>query len=463
MAPEAVLAAHVSFIRAGADVIQTNTFGANAVKLGAHRFESRAVELNAAGAKIARDAREVAGRDVLIAGSIGPLGTSLEYVGNDTSSGAALYGEQAAVLAGRGVDMIVLETFTSLDELVVAVGAVRAQCDLPVIAQITVQDDGETVTGARGDQVARALGALGVAAVGINCSLGPQSALAGLREMRDVGDHSADDPTQHRAAHVPRRTRALSRCVGGLCRGVRRPGDGTGRASGRRLLRYPAASHRRHPPRGRRSASRPLHLHPARAAAARPARRTGLREPAGAAAGGGRVGRVGRTRPAQRREPGAAVGNGGRDPRSRRCRVLRHQRQPDGARSDEFADDLDAGTAAPRRRDDPPPHASRHHRPRARVTASGSARQRNPKRAGRDRRLPPTGRSRRLRRLLPGGRGRSGRDHRRTQPRHRPRRQDAGCPDGLLYRGGRQPDRRRHGVPSWSGSPARWPPARALR
>ena len=184
VAPEAVLAAHVSFIRAGADVIQTNTFGANAVKLGAHRFETRAVELNEAGAKIARDAREVAGRDVLIAGSIGPLGTSLEYVGNDTSSGAALYGEQAAVLAGRGVDVIVLETFTSLEELVVAAGAVRAQCDLPVIAQITVQDDGETVTGARGDQVARALGGLGVAAVGINCSLGPQSALAGLREMR---------------------------------------------------------------------------------------------------------------------------------------------------------------------------------------------------------------------------------------------------------------------------------------
>jgi homocysteine S-methyltransferase len=182
-APEAVLAAHVGFIRAGADVIQTNTYGANPVKLGAHRCEHQVDEINAAGAKIARDAREVAGRDVLIAGSIGPLGTSVEVVGGSSSSGAGLYGRQAAVLEGRGVDLIVLETFTSLEELTVALDAVRAQTHLPVIAQITVQDDGETVTGTGGEEAARVLGGLGAAAVGINCSLGPQSALAGLREM----------------------------------------------------------------------------------------------------------------------------------------------------------------------------------------------------------------------------------------------------------------------------------------
>ena len=186
VAPEAVLAAHVEFIRAGADVIQTNTYGANAVKLGAHRFEHQVAEINEAGAKIARDAREVAGRDVLIAGSIGPLGTSIESVGSDTSSGAGQYGRQAAILEGRGVDLIVLETFTSLDELTAAVNSVQAQCHLPLIAQITVQDDGETVTGARGGEVAVALAGLGVAAAGINCSLGPQSALAGLREMRSA-------------------------------------------------------------------------------------------------------------------------------------------------------------------------------------------------------------------------------------------------------------------------------------
>ncbi len=183
-AREVVLAAHVEFIRAGADVIQTNTYGANAVKLGSHRFEHRVEELNEAGAKIAREAREIAGRDVLIAGSIGPLGTSVEVIGGATPRGAALYAEQAAVLEGRGADLIMLETFTSLEELAVAVGAVRAQCHLPVVAQITVQEDGETVTGSGGDEVADALAQLGVTAVGINCSLGPQSALAGLREMQ---------------------------------------------------------------------------------------------------------------------------------------------------------------------------------------------------------------------------------------------------------------------------------------
>ena len=93
-AREVVLAAHVEFIRAGADVIQTNTYGANAVKLGSHRFEDRVEELNEAGAKIAREAREIAGRDVLIAGSVGPLGTSVEVIGGETPRGAALYAEQ---------------------------------------------------------------------------------------------------------------------------------------------------------------------------------------------------------------------------------------------------------------------------------------------------------------------------------------------------------------------------------
>jgi homocysteine S-methyltransferase len=185
-APEAVLAAHVDFIRSGADVIQTNTYGANAVKLALHGWESRAEELNAAGAKIAREARDVSGRDVLIAGSVGPLGTSVELIAGDTSQGAALYAEQAAILEGRGADLIVLETFTSLEEVTAAAAAVRAQCGLPVIAQVTVQEDGETVTGASGAEIAGTLAPLGVAAVGINCSLGPQSALAGLRRLRET-------------------------------------------------------------------------------------------------------------------------------------------------------------------------------------------------------------------------------------------------------------------------------------
>src|SRR5262249_42929328 len=143
-APEAVLAAHVEFIRSGADVIQTNTYGANAVKLALHGWESRVEEINAAGAKIARQPRDGSRRDVLVAGSGGRRGTSVEVIAGDTSHGAGLYAEEAAVLEGRGADLIVLETFTSLEEVTVAAAAVRAQCGLPVIAQMTVQEDGET-------------------------------------------------------------------------------------------------------------------------------------------------------------------------------------------------------------------------------------------------------------------------------------------------------------------------------
>jgi homocysteine S-methyltransferase len=186
IAPEAVLALHIEFIRAGADVIQTNTYGANQVKFGLQNIDHDVAAANAAGAKIAREAREVAGRDVLIAGSIGPLGTSVELIGGATSGGAQLYADQAGVLEGRGVDLIVLETFTSLDELMTAVAAVRAACSLPVVAQVTVQEDGRTMTGAAPEQLGEALAGSGVTAVGINCSLGPQSALAGLTRLRQT-------------------------------------------------------------------------------------------------------------------------------------------------------------------------------------------------------------------------------------------------------------------------------------
>jgi homocysteine S-methyltransferase len=185
IAPETVLALHLEYIRAGADVIQTNTYGANKVKLADYWFEDRSDEVTTAAVKIAREAREVSGRNVLIAGSIGPLGTSVEHIGAITSSGAALYGRQASVLAARGVDFLMLETFTSLDELIAAAEAVKSQTDLPVVAQITVQDDGRTVTGTSAGEVGRAGGELGLAAVGVNCSMGPQSALEGLRQMAE--------------------------------------------------------------------------------------------------------------------------------------------------------------------------------------------------------------------------------------------------------------------------------------
>ena len=118
IAPEQVVALHVAFIRAGADIILTNTYGANPAKLAAHKLDDRFEAVNQAGVKLAREAREVAGRDVLVAGSIGPLGGAPGELAPEAMTAA--FAAQAAALEGRGVDLFVLETFTSLEELLAA-------------------------------------------------------------------------------------------------------------------------------------------------------------------------------------------------------------------------------------------------------------------------------------------------------------------------------------------------------
>src|SRR5215207_2051405 len=120
-APESVVAFHASFIRAGAELIETNTFGANRRKLAAHYLEDELERINETGVKLAREARQMTGRDVFIAGSIGPLG--LEE--GEAIDQPALFAEQAQLLHGRGVDLFMVETFYDLDELTAAVEAVR--------------------------------------------------------------------------------------------------------------------------------------------------------------------------------------------------------------------------------------------------------------------------------------------------------------------------------------------------
>ena len=121
-APESVVALHASFIRAGAELIETNTFGANRRKLAAHYLEDEFERINSSAVRLAREAREVSGADVFIAGSIGPSGDVERF---DRPSRASVVGEQAQVLEGRGVDLFMLETFFDLDELVAAIDAVR--------------------------------------------------------------------------------------------------------------------------------------------------------------------------------------------------------------------------------------------------------------------------------------------------------------------------------------------------
>ena len=121
-----MLSLHLAFIRAGADLIETNTFGANRRKLRAHFLEDDFRRINEAGVKLAREAREVSGKDVFVAGSIGPLGPSGERERVSDGERTAAFAEQAQLLDGRGVDLFILETFIDLDELAARDGG-RAQ------------------------------------------------------------------------------------------------------------------------------------------------------------------------------------------------------------------------------------------------------------------------------------------------------------------------------------------------
>jgi homocysteine S-methyltransferase len=181
-APESVVALHASFIRAGAELIETNTFGANRRKLAAHFLEDELEAINSAGVRLAREARDVSGREVFVAGSIGPLG---ELESFDAGEHAPLYAEQASILEGRGVDLFAIETFFDVDELVVAVEAVRGVSALPILALLTFDEDGDTVGGVGAHEAAERLADLDVSAIGTNHGAGPHSALTALARMGD--------------------------------------------------------------------------------------------------------------------------------------------------------------------------------------------------------------------------------------------------------------------------------------
>jgi homocysteine S-methyltransferase len=183
-APESVVALHASFIRAGAELIETNTFGANRRKLAGHFLEDELERINSTGVRLAREAREVSGADVFIAGAIGPLGEVERF---DTTEHSQFFSEQAQLLEGRGVDLLMLETFFDLDELVAAIEAVRGVSSLPIVALMTFDADGQTLGGVSAEGAAERLAALDVAAVGANHSAGPAAALNALAAMQRDG------------------------------------------------------------------------------------------------------------------------------------------------------------------------------------------------------------------------------------------------------------------------------------
>ena len=182
--PELVEDVHEQYIRAGAEIIETNTFGANPVKLSSHGLDDRTEELNERAAAIAL--RAASGRAAVV-GAIGPLGIRLEPLGPTSREEAREYfGRQVDGLLAGGVAGFALETFSDLVELEQAFRAVRSRSDLPVLAQVTVGEDCVTEYGTTVEQVARAAEAWGADAVGLNCSVGPAVILEGLERMAEV-------------------------------------------------------------------------------------------------------------------------------------------------------------------------------------------------------------------------------------------------------------------------------------
>jgi methionine synthase I (cobalamin-dependent)/5,10-methylenetetrahydrofolate reductase len=181
-APDAVVSLHVSFINAGSELIETNTFGANRRKLSHHFLEDDLENINSAGVKLARDAREVTGRDVFIGASIGPLGEPAT-----SRVRRELFAEQAAVLDGRGADLFMIETFYDLEEVVDAIEAVRGVSSLPIVALLTFDESAETLAGVTAAEAAARLMELDVAAVGANHGAGLLAALAALEQMGKDG------------------------------------------------------------------------------------------------------------------------------------------------------------------------------------------------------------------------------------------------------------------------------------
>jgi len=182
--PGLVSTIHESYLSAGADIIQANTFGANRLWLGDHGVGDKVDEINRAGVRIARAAQDRCDRDVLVAGSVSPAVTALQRRRAGAAERTEVIREQIlALVADQGVDILVLETFGYLDELVEAVGVASDLCDLPVIAQATFADDAHTLGGETPREVATVLSALPVAMLGTNCTIGPQRMLTVAEDL----------------------------------------------------------------------------------------------------------------------------------------------------------------------------------------------------------------------------------------------------------------------------------------
>jgi methionine synthase / methylenetetrahydrofolate reductase(NADPH) len=182
--PDLVRQIHRDYAKSGAEIVETNTFGANPVKLSSYGLDARTEELNAAAARVAREA--VNGR-ARVAGAIGPLGIRIEPFGpTGRDEAEALFRRQVVGLLEGGVDGFVLETFSDVTEIECAHRAVRSETDLPVVAQMTVGQDGKSAYGTDATHIATALTEIGADVIGLNCSVGPAVLLDAIEEMSEA-------------------------------------------------------------------------------------------------------------------------------------------------------------------------------------------------------------------------------------------------------------------------------------
>lgn len=168
--PHDVTDVHKGYLKAGSDIVLTNSFGGTSFRLKLHKLEGRVVELNAAAARVARDAVDALDRDALVAGSMGPSGELLVPLGEMTHDTAyAAYAAQAEGLTEGGADLLWIETMSSLEEVEAAVAGARSVSNLPIAATMSFDTAGRTMMGVTGADAAQRLTDLGIAAVGANC------------------------------------------------------------------------------------------------------------------------------------------------------------------------------------------------------------------------------------------------------------------------------------------------------
>ena len=448
--PGLVRQVHDEYLEAGADVIETNTFGAHRFKLGPHGLEAQVRKINREGARIAREAAK--GR-ALVAGAIGPIGKPLAPIGHIRLDEAQeAYREQAEGLLEGGVDLFLLETMPSLDQAKAALAAVRSlTSDVPVAVSLTFNEEGNTIYGDTPEEVVRELEALDVPLIGANCSQGPQAMMETLQRMAAVARTAklCAMPNAGSAALVEGRYVYL--CTPEYMATWARRFLEAGATVGRRLLRHDARAHQGPRPLGAHVPAGPGRGEGPPAVAAQggpgpgPARGEVAPRPQPAA----QVRGVGRARPAARGGPrrhhrARAVLQGERDRRDQR-----RGRSP-GLGPHERAGAVHPAAGEGGDRHHPALHLPRPEPPRhpvgsARRPRAGPAQHpRHHRRPAQARRLP--GRHRGLRRGLDRPHPDHGPPQPRLRPGGKPDRPRARHPRGLR----RRPEQARHG----EGGPA---------